>query len=899
MVTMKKFVVVDGSSYLFRAYHALPPLMNSKGTPTGAIFGVLNMLKKLLNEEKPDYFAVIFDTKSKNFRHELYKEYKANRAEMAQDLQVQIQPLHDIIRAMGMPLIAVDGVEADDVIATLALQATQHQVKTVISTGDKDMAQCVNENVTLVNTMTGLILNEEGVFAKFGVRPNQIIDYLALIGDSSDNIPGIPKVGPKTAAGWLKTYDTVENIIENAKEIKGKVGEYLRENIELLQLGKKLVTVQEDVPLPLKVEDLIIQQRDPSKLKTIYQELEFKNWIKELERPTVEVASVSVPSKEKGEYEVIWDFDHLNRWIKRFSEAKAFVIDVETTSLDAFDAELVGISFTDQTNQGAYIPLAHDYPNCPPQLDKTEVLNLLRPLLESKTIAKIGHHIKYDMHIFSKYGIELQNVTDDTMLESYVLNSTATNHGMNSLAKTYLEYQTIQFEDIAGKGAKQITFDKIDIPTASHYAAEDADITMRLHEVLSDKLAQAPSLLPVYRDIEIPLIRVLWQMEQCGVCIDSQLLEEQSIDIGKRLQALEEEAHILAGQSFNLGSPKQLQEILYDKLSLPIMERTPKGAPSTAESVLQTLSQEYELPKLLLTHRTLSKIKSTYTDKLPDQVNFRTKRVHTSYHQAVTATGRLSSTNPNLQNIPIRTEEGRKIRQAIIAAPGHVLISADYSQIELRIMAHISKDEGLLRAFSQKIDIHKATASEIFGVPLDEVKEEHRRSAKAINFGLIYGMSAFGLSAQLHISRGESQAYMDLYFQRYPGVKQYMQDARVTAEQQGYVETIFGRRLYLPEIRAKHMGRKKAAERAAINAPMQGSAADIIKRAMIAIAKEITGDQDIKMIMQVHDELVFEVRASQVERAKKIIVEGMQNTTQLAVPLEVSVGVGLNWDLAH
>jgi DNA polymerase-1 len=895
----KKLLVVDGSSYLFRAYHALPPLTNSKGLPTGAIYGVVNMLRKLLVDEKPDYCAVTFDTKSKNFRHTLYPEYKANRPPMADDLQVQIEPLHNIIRAMGLPLIAIEGIEADDIIGTLAHWGTGAGMQTVISTGDKDMAQLVNENVTLVNTMSSTVLNVDNVFTKFGVRPDQIVDYLALMGDPVDNVPGIPKVGPKTAAGWLATYGTVENIIAHANDIKGKVGEYLRAHLETLAIGKKLVTIQCDMPLPITLEELIPAPRDQNAIKALFEELEFKTWLRDLDKEQVGIEPIATTLAKPAQYEIICQEDQFLTWLDQLGKQKAFVIDVQTSNQDPMVAELVGLSFAYQTGVAGYVPLQHSSLGCPTQLSREWVLEKLKPLLESEIVGKIGHNLKFDMHVLGRYGIVLQHIVDDTMLTSYALNSTATKHNMDSLAKVYLQYKAIAYEEVAGKGAKAISFDQVAVESAGAYAAENADLNWRLHEVLADKIAAEPTLLSVYREIELPLIAVLLKMEQTGVCVDVAMLQKQSEQMQIQIQSLEQQATILAGEEFNLGSPKQLQEIFYGKLDFPVLERTPTGAPSTGESVLQTLSQNFELPKLILTHRSLSKLKSTYTDKLPGQINPTTGRVHTSYQQAVTATGRLSSIEPNLQNIPIRTEEGRKIRQAFIAPEGAVIMSADYSQIELRIMAHLSQDEGLISAFRQGLDIHRATASEIFNVPLDEVTDDQRRGAKAINFGLIYGMSTFGLSKQLDINRSSAQDYMDQYFARYPKVKTYMEATRVHAADQGYVETIFGRRLYLPDIRAKHMGKRRAAERAAINAPMQGTAADIIKKAMIAIHAQLPSHPDVKMLMQVHDELVFEIQANEVERAKQWIRDAMQNTVQLSVPLVVDIGVGKNWDEAH
>lgn len=894
---MKKFVVVDGSSYLFRAYHALPPLMTSTGYPSGAMYGVLNMLKKLLQEEAPDYIAVVFDTKSKNFRHTLYPEYKANRPAMPEELASQIEPLHEAIQAMGLPLIAMEGYEADDVIGTLAKIATQHHVKTVISTGDKDMAQLVNDHVTLVNTMTNTRLDPPNVRVKFGVNPNQIVDYLTLIGDPVDNIPGVPKVGPKTAAKWLNEYQTLDKLIKNADEIKGKVGEYLRESLDNLPLAKQLVTIQETVPVKVQPEDLRRQQQDTEKLRALFEKYEFKSWLRELNSSESEKPAKKL--NQKGDYETVFTKTQLHHWLQLILTHKKFVLDTETTGLDPLQAELVGISLSVEAGKGAYIPLAHDYLDAPTQLSRKEVLEALQPILADPSLTLIGQHIKYDLHILARYDIVVNNHIQDTMLSSYVLNSTATRHDLDSLAKYYLDYQTITFEEVAGKGAKQVPFNQVDITPATEYAAEDADITLRLYDTLSLSLSNIPSLQSVYETIEVPLIRVLWQMEEYGVCVDGKKLAEQSESIAKELATLEEQAIILAGETFNLASPKQLQAILFDKLKLPVLESTPTGVPSTAESVLQELSHDYELPKIILSHRTLSKLKSTYTDKLPLQINPHTHRVHTSYHQAVTATGRLSSTDPNLQNIPIRTPEGRKIRQAFVAPSGSVFISADYSQIELRIMAHLSGDEGLRKAFQAGQDIHQFTASEVFNVPLNEVTSQQRRSAKAINFGLIYGMSAFGLARQIDESQAAAKSYMEQYFHRYPKVKEYMEKIRKQAEQQGYVETLFGRRLYLPDIRSKNIARKRAAERAAINGPMQGTSADLIKKAMIAIDEKIKNQNEIKMLLQVHDELIFEVKQSAVEQAKTMIIDCMQNVAQLSVPLVVGVGIGNNWDEAH
>ena len=914
-----KCILVDGSSYLFRAYHALPPLTNSKGVPTGAVYGVSNMLKKLLADEKADYVAVIFDTKSKNFRHALYPAYKANRPEMPDELRVQIEPLHALIRAMGFPLIAMEGYEADDIIGTFAQQAVQKGIETLISTGDKDFAQCVDSHITLVNTMSGSVLNEATVKEKFGVNPDQIVDYLALMGDAVDNVPGVPNVGPKTAAKWLNQYGSLDNLIAHADDIKGKVGENLRQHLPELPLAKQLVTIRHDVPTQMSVTDLVVQPRDVAALRELFTTLEFKSWLRELDKDSgTEGAASSTlshgdqsthshdahpsPSSqhhEKGTYTTVLTESQLSEWIGLIQQHQQVVIDTETTSLDPLAAQLVGISLAVEPLSAVYIPLTHDYIDCPPLLPKNTVLERLKPLLTDPTIGKTGQHIKYDMHILMGEGIYLQGVTDDTMLASYALNSTSTRHDMDSLSKHYLHYDTIPYEAVAGKGAKQITFNQVPLDVATQYAAEDADITLRLKNVLLERLSTEPSLMSVYRDIEMPLVDVLFRMEQTGVCIDAELLHQQSEEITKTLTELEEQAYILAGETFNLNSPKQLQAIFFEKLNMPIIERTPTGVPSTAESVLQELSEEFELPRLLLTHRTLSKLKSTYTDKLPGQINPKTGRVHTSYHQAGTATGRLSSSDPNLQNIPVRTPEGRRIRQAFIAPKGFKIVSADYSQIELRIMAHLSQDPGLLHAFRDNQDIHRFTASQVWHTPLEAVTPEQRRNAKAINFGLIYGMSAFGLSKQLDVSPKEAQLYMDQYFERYPGVKTYMETIRHKAEQQGYVETLLGRRLYLPEIRAKNVGRKRAAERAAINAPMQGTAADMIKLAMITIDGKIRDNDAIHMIMQVHDELVFEIREDFLEAGKALIVDGMQNALPLSVPLIVGIGVGDNWDAAH
>lgn len=890
----KKLVLVDGSSYLFRAYHALPPLTNSKGVPTGAIYGVVNMLRKLIKEEKPDYLAVIFDTKSKNFRHELYDAYKANRPEMPDELAVQIKPLHEIIQAMGIPLLAFEGLEADDVIGTLSELGHQQNLAVLISTGDKDMAQLVKPGVLLVNTMSGTVMDEKAVEAKFGVRPDQIVDYLALMGDSVDNIPGVPKVGPKTAQKWLNQYSTLDNLIQHQNDITGKVGEYFRAHIDFLPLGKQLVTIKTNIELKIQPLDLIVQPANNAALLGLYTSLEFNTWLKELEFVEKEPATI----KQKH-YETIFESVALDKWIANIQKVGFVVVDTETTSINPHLADLVGISLSIEEGKACYIPLTHHYLGCPTQLAKDLVLDKLNVIFSDEKIQKIGQHLKYDMHVLHNQGIRLAPVSHDTMLASYCYHATQTRHDMDSMAKFYLNYETISFEDVAGKGAKQITFDQVEVEKASAYAAEDADVTLRLHHHFQIKLSENKRLLALYEDLEMPLVDVLYHMEQAGVLVDEQKLNAQSQEIAHRLVELEQQAYELSGCSFNLGSPKQLQEILYEKFNLPVTHKTPKGAPSTSEEALQELAHDYDFPRLILEHRSLSKLKSTYTDKLPLLINPNTNRIHTSYHQAVTATGRLSSSDPNLQNIPIRTEEGRKIRQAFIAKPGYELISADYSQIELRIMAHLSQDEGLLKAFQANEDIHRFTASEVFGVELASVTAEQRRSAKAINFGLIYGMSAFGLARQLEIEQGAAKTYMELYFKRYPGVKNYMDSIRETARQQGFVETLLGRRLYLPEINSKNVPRRKQAERIAINAPMQGTAADIIKRAMLQ-AYAVTKDRnDMTMLMQVHDELVFEVKASSIAQAKQLIKQAMESSMELSVPLLVEIGSGLNWDEAH
>lgn len=891
--------LVDGSAYLYRAFHAMPNLSNSAGLATGAIYGITNMLRRLLHEYNPEYAAVVFDAKGKTFRDELYPEYKANRPPMPEELREQIEPIHAIIKAMGFPLLMEEGVEADDVIGTLALQAQQADIHTLIFSGDKDMAQLVNAQVELIDTMKETRLDAAGVAEKFGVMPKQIIDYLALMGDTSDNVPGVPKVGPKTAVKWLNEYGCLEAVIENADKIKGKVGENLRNSIEQLSLSKQLVTIKCELALNYNVQQLKYGIPNKEALSKLYQTLEFKNWLAELNDKQNNLEQASVPAIA-NHYQSILSQDVFNQWLEKLEKASVFSIDTETTSLNYMQAEIVGISFAVKAGEAAYVPLAHDYLGVPQQLDRKTVIQALKAILENPEKHKVGQHIKYDAHLFRHYGIQMQGMAFDTMLESYVLDSTATRHDMDSLAKKYLNRDTIHFEDIAGKGKKQLTFNQIDLAQATPYAAEDADITLQLHQILYAQLQTHKKLEQVLLDIEMPLVPVLENMEYTGVCVDAEKLFQQSKEIGERLQALEQEVYAMAGEEFNLSSTKQLQAILFEKLQLPVLKKTPKGQASTAEEVLQELALDYPLPKLLMKHRSLSKLKSTYTDKLPEQINPRTQRVHTSYHQAVAATGRLSSSDPNLQNIPIRTEEGRRIRQAFVAPAHYQILAADYSQIELRIMAHLSGDAGLLDAFANNLDVHKATAAEVFGVDLETVTKEQRRSAKAINFGLIYGMSAFGLGKQLGVSRAVAQNYVDQYFARYPGVQNYMEQTRQLAHEQGYVETVFGRRLYLPEIKSRHAQRRQYAERTAINAPMQGTAADIIKLAMLAVHNWIKASSlDIKMIMQVHDELVFEIAESDLAKAKQHICELMSNAAELSVPLLVEADSGLNWDEAH
>jgi len=890
-------ILVDGSSYLFRAFHALPPLTNSKGQPTGAVYGVINMLRKLRDEYQPEYMAVIFDAKGKTFRNDLYPDYKANRPPIPDELRSQIKPLHELVEALGFPVIVVPDVEADDVIGTYARQATQQKIDTLISTGDKDLAQLVNDHVTLINTMSYYVMDEAGVRAKFDVPPAAIIDYLALMGDTSDNIPGVPKVGPKTAAKWLNQYGSLDNLVVHADEIKGKVGESLREHLDQLPLSKALTTIKCDVALTAPITQLNLQAPQRDKLKQIYIELEFKHWLDELKNGEDKITALS--PVVATDYQTVLDRDSYQHWLDALARAGEFTFDTETTSLNYMQASVVGISFAISPAKAAYVPFGHDYAGAPEQLDEHSVLGLIKPLLEDESIKKIGQNLKYDAHVLKNHGINMQGIAGDTMLMSYVLDSTR-RHNMDDMAWRFLGKKTIHFEDVAGKGAKQLTFNQVDLDQAGPYAAEDADITLQLYEKLHAELEQEPALQSVYKQIELPLLNVLLGIERNGVKVDIAMLNRQSTELAKRMVAVEKQAWEVAGESFNLASPKQIQQILFEKQALPVIRKTPKGQPSTAEDVLQTLAEDYELPRLILEHRSLSKLKSTYTDKLPLQVNPQTGRVHTSYNQTVAATGRLSSSEPNLQNIPVRSEEGRRIRQAFIAEPGYKLLAADYSQVELRIMAHLSGDKNLLKAFAEDVDVHRATAAEVFGVALDKVEKEQRRAAKAINFGLIYGMSAFGLAKQLKIGRLEAQDYIDVYFARYPGVKAYMNKTREQAHEKGYVETVFGRRLYLPEINARNGQRRQYAERTAINAPMQGTAADIIKRAMIAVDKALrAGGIDARVVMQVHDELVLEVAEKQVDALADLLRIEMEAAAELKVPLRVDIGIGDNWDEAH
>ncbi|SFK36197.1 DNA polymerase I [Rhodanobacter glycinis] len=925
---MAKLTLIDGSSYLYRAFHALPPLTNAQGEPTGALFGVVNMLRATL-KARPDYVAFVSDASGPTFRNDMYDQYKANRPPMPDDLRAQVEPMLAIVGALGFPILRVSGVEADDVIGTLAVQAHAQGIEVEISTGDKDMAQLVRPGITLVNTMTSTTMDDAGVEAKFGVPPNRIIDFLTLTGDSIDNVPGVHKCGPKTAAKWLAEYDSLDGVIAHADKIGGKIGEYLREALPNLPLSRELVTIKTDVPLDAGPTELALREADTAALRELYTRYDFKAALKELDSTSAplppsplgrgaggegpcEAQGPAEPSPQPlsrgergselsapGEYELVTTQAQLDAWLEKLRGAELIAFDTETTGLDPMLADIVGLSLAVEPGKACYIPLAHDYPGVPAQLGRDAVLAALKPILEDAARPKLGQHAKYDMNILSNYGIAVQGLRHDSMLESYVWNATATRHDMDSLAQKYLGYQTIKYEEVAGKGAKQIPFSHVDLNTACRYAAEDADITLRLHHALWPKLESEPTLRGVYEDIEIPLVPVLAGMEQRGVLIDVNELRKQSQQLGKRMLELQQQAYDVAGREFNLDSPKQLQAILFDELGLPAKVKTPKGQPSTNEEALEAIADAHALPRLILDYRGLAKLRSTYTDKLAGIVNPRTGRVHTSYHQGSVATGRISSSDPNLQNIPIRTEEGRRIRQAFVAPEGWRVLAADYSQIELRIMAHLSGDEGLLKAFHEGGDVHRATAAEVFGVQPEEVSANQRRAAKAINFGLMYGMSAFGLARQLGVDRGEASDYMARYFARYPGVHAFMEATREQAHRDGYVETLFGRRLYLDNLTSRNQGLRQGAERAAVNAPMQGTAADIIKRAMIAVAAWLADRDDAHMLMQVHDELVFEVRADAVETVQAAVTELMCGAAKLDVPLLVGVGVGANWDEAH
>ncbi len=915
LTSTSPMVLVDGSSYLYRAFHAIPPLTTSDGQPTNAARGVISMIRSLINNYPNSPIVVIFDAKGKTFRDEMYSEYKAQRPPMPDDLRVQIEPIHRMIEAMGLPLVVIDGVEADDVIGTIAKQIGEEGREVVVSTGDKDMAQLVTDKVTLVNTMTDTVMDVAGVKDKFGIPPELIIDYLALMGDKVDNIPGVPGVGEKTALALLQGIGSIKDIYQRLDDIAAlgfrgskTMKKKMEDNQEMAELSYLLATIKCDVELPFDPHTLKNEEINKEGLREWFQKLEFKTWLRDIDKaPAHGMADDTVDNEDEPvqaanidvDYDTVLDQDSFHAWLKTIQDADLVAFDTETTSLNYMAAELVGLSVSVEVGKAAYIPVAHDYDGAPEQLDRDWVLEQLKPWLEDDTQKKVGQHLKYDANVLNNYGITLRGIAFDTMLESYIFNSTATRHDMNSLATKFLGHTTVSFEDIAGKGAKQKTFNQIELEQAAFYAAEDADITLRLHEAIMPKLEKEGDLVNVLTDIELPLVPVLAKMEQTGALIDPELLHAQSSEIAAKLQEIEIKAHEEAGESFNLSSPKQLQVILFEKQGLPVIKKTPKGQPSTAEPILQELAEQYELPRLIMEHRSLAKLKSTYTDKLPEMIQ-KTGRIHTSYHQAVTATGRLSSTDPNLQNIPIRTTEGRRIRQAFVAPEGYKLLAADYSQIELRIMAHLSQDRGLLDAFANDLDVHKATAAEVFDTTAEEVTTEQRRRAKAINFGLIYGMSAFGLAKQLGIGRPEAQKYVQRYFERYPGVRTYMDNTRENAKEQGYVETIFGRRLYLPEIKAKNAMMRQAAERTAINAPMQGSAADIIKRAMINMHDWLADtDLDVKMIMQVHDELIFEVAEKDLEAAQEKIVEIMQNSSEIDVPLLVEAGVGNNWDEAH
>jgi len=921
-MSARKLILVDGSGYLYRAFHALPPLTNSRGEPTGAVLGVLNMLSKMIKEEAPDRIAVVFDAPGRTFRDDLFDQYKAHRTPMPDDLRAQVQPLYDVVGAMGVPLLRVPGVEADDVIGTLAKQGADAGFKVLISTGDKDMAQLVGPNVELLNTMSNTRLDRIGVKAKFDVFPEQIVDYLALVGDTSDNIPGVTSVGPKTAAKWLNQYQTLDALIAHAAEIAGKVGDNLRNQLPMLELSRKLATIDTTLALDVTPEQLSPGAPDAPRLRELYTRMELRALLKSLgaepEPPAAEGAVEIVVAESSGgdtqitaavavvntpaprDYHKVMSEEELELWLKKLAAAPLISFDTETDSLDYMRAQIVGVSFAAAPGEAAYVPLGHDYAGAPHQLDRNKALAALKPVLEDITKAKVGHHFKFDAHVLANYGIALRGQRFDSMLESYVLNSVATRHDMDASAVRYLGVKTIHFEELTGKGAKKITFNQVDVDRAAEYAAEDADITLQLHQAIWPQIEAVPGLKFVYENIEQPLVPVLFRMERAGVLVDRALLKTQSAELASRMLELQGLAHKEAGGVFNVDSPKQLQEILFGKLGIPAMRKTPTGQPSTAEDVLEELAETYPLPKLILEYRGMAKLKSTYTDNLPLQINESTGRIHTSYHQAVAATGRLSSQDPNLQNIPIRTQEGRRIRQAFIAPPGHSLVAADYSQIELRIMAHLSGDATLLRAFAEDRDVHQATAAEVFGTPLAEVSADQRRSAKAINFGLMYGMSAFGLARQLGIPRGDAQKYMDLYFERYPGVRRYMEETRRQAREKGYVETVFGRRLYLPEIQSRNAALRQYAERSAINAPMQGTAADIIKRAMIEVDSWLQSSRiPARLIMQVHDELVLEVADEAIETLVGQTRTHMIRAADLSIPLKVDVGVGRNWDEAH
>ncbi len=894
---MKKkplLVLVDGSSYLYRAFHALPNLANSAGQPTGAIYGVINMVRKLLAEHEPEYVGIVFDAKGKTFRHELYEDYKANRPPMPEELRSQVSYLHELIQALGVPLISIEGVEADDVIATLAKHARKSGLRTLVSTGDKDLAQIVNDEVELVDTMQDKRLDADGVEEKFGIRPERMVDYLALVGDASDNIPGVPKVGPKTAVKWLRQFGSLDELMQQADQVAGKVGKNLRSCLDQLPLSRELATVRTDVDVGKAPDALIRGREDTTGLKKLFTELEFSSWLDDL---TADAPSGSGPPVK---YHVVFTEKDLDGWVEDLRHADLIAFDTETTSLEPIDARLVGLSFSVAAGEGAYVPCGHDYPGAPDQLSLDTVLAKLKPILEDENIPKLGQNLKYDHGVLANYDIELSGIRFDTMLESYVLDSSVRRHDLDTLALKHLGRKTISFEQIAGKGKNQLSFNEIDIEKAAPYAAEDSEVAFALHESMWPRLEKEPRLARLFSLIEMPLVPVLSRIERNGVRVDAKLLAAQSGELTRGIAELQNRANELAGAPFNIASPKQIQEILYDRLELPVLSKTPKGQPSTAESVLQELAVDYELPEIILAHRGLSKLKSTYTDKLTDMINPGTGRVHTSYHQAVAATGRLSSSEPNLQNIPVRTPEGRRIREAFVPEAGYRLLSADYSQIELRIMAHLSQDEGLLTAFAHDADVHRATAAEVFAVDSDQVTSDQRRHAKAINFGLIYGMSAFGLAKQLKIERSDAQEYINVYFARYPGVKRFMDETRELARERGYVETVYGRRLYLPEIRSSNHARRQYAERTAINAPMQGTAADVIKMAMLAVDDWLREDAPgIRMIMQVHDELVFEIPEDRVQVAIDRIRDLMSGVAKLSVPLTVEAGTGSNWAETH